>query len=1706
MSLLKKKFRTTLMPHPNPPDNNHAALDIKMKNICCVFCKKTFVIKDNVRCGRSVMPLNRFCGHVVCNTCSKIRTHEACPVCKDTPPLPGCNRENEPMLHVYVMGLLNINRSRLSYCDDPKLNFEKSLRSKAQQSAVAERCHECGDVANVKCIPCKYTYCKMCFTQLHVFKTNKDHIMTPLDSCLTHLVDLPIFCDEHMNQKFTYWCENCEEPCCHECGFEIHRTHSTIKLREKNLQILEEFKKAYANLGDTLLFTRDSKKRVAEALEAPHEAKSIANVEAEINQHFVHLHGVLQNIEERMIETIRAQMHQNEKNLHEVQNALQECEKQLEAGVLVATSVQQHFNHVNLPEIIKKLLSLAQSPCHFVHNQKTHTSETIKFQSNLLDIVACMERHCRLEVEAIPSSVHLLPRIYVPVEFLPDVSSDLASIPALFEMDNFHEKITAQSFTSLSSLTSSGTPPPTETETVCPAQALSPLFPDSLNRMHYFDVYITHIDSPASFYIRYASEGSKWITLQEKLKSYDDFPIPDEIKLRKNYAVKSGGIWQRASVVGVTVDLENNVKTYDVQFIDLGPREKGVLHENIRELEESLRTIDPLAKNRSLYDIKPKGKVNWEPAAREAMLEVIKFAEGESLTMRTYEESSHGIDVLCPNKKKWYAQSIRDHLIFLGLGEFTTHEKLYSINPAALAALHYDWFEQDTFTHVVLTEYSNDDATPNCMYVKKSSYMESTFNKMMADLQRDYDRNKHIRGKIYTPEIGLICAARSSSKTWYRAVVVATPGNQNVEVLYVDYGFTEIIKYSSLRQLDTLYMKAATRAIKISLKDVAPVNGVWSPQAMIQLREWMQACVKLVAYEKIDDYYTVTVVDTLSNENLNARLVKMGFANSTGPASRQPNVRKIPELLHSPDSYDSTTLKPRRQKSKWKRSKKHDDRLSDASKTPTKKPFTNIVPKIRGMRDDDPWKVQVTPLRVVSPDEIYLCPYVSSNKYTEMDKSLQKSYRKFKASKDRAWIVGNVCVIKLKTSNVFRRAEIKEIKSPEEVLVYLLDIGDSLLVCLEDLQPLLEEFNDIPANVIQVKLGGISPPGGSTRWPTASCDKLKEIVEANLATRFFISKISEDDSPIIVDFFLEEVKCFGAIEPSERQVNIINLKLVEAGLALPIRNFNDTKLKILGVDVEKSLVIGDKNPVVEEMDDGKETTDCDTDDSGTIRDYESEEFDVPTEEPNLYCSYIPEDSPSWPPPEDIPNDEFIGPATFVDWKAFVYFVTAENNLKLTEINRQMQEVYQQDKVVDGISNWKIGDLCIAKMHGFNTWHRGQIRGKKNHHLVVCFIDYGNIEWMSTSEIRKKLMFEDVPILASKCNILGMTPKNSFKTWTKLDLDKMHNILVGRNWRVEILHRTAQHLDVAVSHPSHPHEHIVSIMSKFMLEVSLETGESSGSAEPDVIVEKVLTADDPEEILMSEIDLDAQYVSDSPEDVSAPYDELLSIHTDNLIRNYYDNCVEIYPAIRLTDDIDMFYGALGEVSREKPTIVWVHPAATPGCERLSIISEIYGKLMKEINKEAEAQPLLEVIEPDVPCCAIYENDQTWYRGRVISVMNDGETTIVQVNFVDWGNSEWINFTDLRVPKEEWLRIPATAIKCYLHELRVEEDNSTAREWLKKFGTSKNHPLTITVEARYEDCLCVQLYVDRECKMLLYQSLMDKGMFKKDVRTAPEEEFV
>ena len=100
----------------------------------------------------------------------------------------------------------------------------------------------------------------------------------------------------------------------------------------------------------------------------------------------------------------------------------------------------------------------------------------------------------------------------------------------------------------------------------------------------------------------------------------------------------------------------------------------------------------------------------------------------------------------------------------------------------------------------------------------------------------------------------------------------------------------------------------------------------------------------------------------------------------------------------------------------------------------------------------------------------------------------------------------------------------------------------------------------------------------------------------------------------------------------------------------------------------------------------------------------------------------------------------------------------------------------------------------------------------------------------------------------------------------------------------------------------------------------------------------------------------------------------------------------------------------------------------------------------------------------PCCALYSEDQCWYRAQVTEV-NDSKVTVL---FIDFGNSEITELTHLRLLSTELKDLPCSTVKCRLIGA-TDNDNITQStiesvlvgEELNVKFLSKEQPYDITV---------------------------------------------
>lgn len=88
-------------------------------------------------------------------------------------------------------------------------------------------------------------------------------------------------------------------------------------------------------------------------------------------------------------------------------------------------------------------------------------------------------------------------------------------------------------------------------------------------------------------------------------------------------------------------------------------------------------------------------------------------------------------------------------------------------------------------------------------------------------------------------------------------------------------------------------------------------------------------------------------------------------------------------------------------------------------------------------------------------------------------------------------------------------------------------------------------------------------------------------------------------------------------------------------------------------------------------------------------------------------------------------------------------------------------------------------------------------------------------------------------------------------------------------------------------------------------------------------------------------------------------------------------------------------------------------------------------MLDIQKSCTGKEVLpfDVLKPGLPCCALFEMDQQWYRSEVVDVQGPES---VKVHYVDYGNDEIVPVTFLReIDGQQLTVLRPQAIECCLN---------------------------------------------------------------------------
>ena len=330
------------------------------------------------------------------------------------------------------------------------------------------------------------------------------------------------------------------------------------------------------------------------------------------------------------------------------------------------------------------------------------------------------------------------------------------------------------------------------------------------------------------------------------------------------------------------------------------------------------------------------------------------------------------------------------------------------------------------------------------------------------------------------------------------------------------------------------------------------------------------------------------------------------------------------------------------------------------------------------------------------------------------------------------------------------------------------------------------------------------------------------------------------------------------------------------------------------------------------------------------------------------------------------SDSFTVLVTDISSPAEFYIQTA-NSAGIDELCSSLYNHFMSNEMQPLTQPPGAGCLVCAKFSQDSAWYRAKVLESSADGCRVRFIDYGNAETVHISDMTEcPAEFVSIPILASCCQLGGVTPPTGSMTWS----DEATQLLKEASSGVPL---QAVIVDPACSPPA------LKLTNKEDVDIATE------------LVSRGLAA--------------ASGISPAREKTVKP----LSITT-------YPQVASL-PKVSLPSDSDSFTVLVTDIS--SPAEFYIQTANSAGIDELC--SSLYNHFMSN-----EMQPLTQ--PPGAGClvCAKFSQDGAWYRAKVLESSADG----CRVRFIDYGNAETVQISDMTECPAKFVSIPVLASCCQL----------------------------------------------------------------------------
>ncbi|NXA26428.1 TDRD7 protein, partial [Ibidorhyncha struthersii] len=419
----------------------------------------------------------------------------------------------------------------------------------------------------------------------------------------------------------------------------------------------------------------------------------------------------------------------------------------------------------------------------------------------------------------------------------------------------------------------------------------------------------------------------------------------------------------------------------------------------------------------------------------------------------------------------------------------TSGEDDININATCLKALHDKSLElhlqvDALYTNVRVTSVFSDGS----LYCQVPSKGLSRLSEILQKLEDYFHYKQTSEFNVLLPFCGKICLFPSKGK-WARVEIRLIHSRRALDVQFMDTGTAATVKTSELREIPPQFLREVIaippQAIKCCLADLPPNTGMWTPDAVLWLRDTVMNCPEFsMKVVKRDGSKGIAHVYLFAPEN---------FPDMDHSVNRQiKNAdlwkhQKDVFLSVTPSETSSTKVTSDAVSALQLTSGRLEKSVSDSAREPSSAVSTiDMPPPLPLSKTGELMDVYVSV--ACHPGHFIVQPWKELH---NLEALMEEMILYYSRAEEKPVNIEKNKLYAAKIENQWYRVIIKGILRNGFLSVYELDYGKHEFVSTEKVQPLMDTFRKLPFQAITAQLAGVK----SQQWSEEASIVFRNLVE-----------------------------------------------------------------------------------------------------------------------------------------------------------------------------------------------------------------------------------------------------------------------------------------------------------------------------------------------------------------------------------------------------------------------------------------------------------------------------------------------------------------------------------------------------------------------------------------------------------------------------------